>query len=62
MLAGSLDLADLVTYLLYIGLLVEPVGTALNFARLYQEGVTGFDRFMEVLEVKPAIPERSRCD
>ena len=54
---GSLDLADLVTYLLYIGLLVEPVGTALNFARLYQEGVTGFDRFMEVLEVDPAIQD-----
>ncbi|MEM7028858.1 MAG: ABC transporter ATP-binding protein [Chloroflexota bacterium] len=54
---GSLDLADLVTYLLYIGLLVEPIRTALNFARLYQEGITGFDRLMEMLEVQPEIQD-----
>lgn len=54
---ANLDLADLVTYLLYIGLLVEPIRTALNFARLYQEGITGFDRIMEVLEVEPDIQD-----
>ncbi len=54
---GSLDLADLVTYLLYIGLLIEPVRTALNFTVLYQEGVTGFDRLLEMLEVQPDIQD-----
>ena len=54
---ASLDLADLVTYLLYVGLLIEPIRTALNFARLYQEGITGFDRFMEVLEIQPDIQD-----
>jgi ATP-binding cassette, subfamily B, bacterial len=54
---GSLDLADLVTYLLYLGIIIEPIRTALNFARLYQEGITGFDRFMEVLEVRPGIQD-----
>ena len=58
---GSLDLADLVTYLLYIGLLVEPIQKALNFSRLYQEGVTGFDRFMEMLEVKPTIQDAANA-
>ena len=58
---GSLDLADLVTYLLYVGLLIEPIRTALNFARLYQEGVTGFDRFMEMLEVEPDIREAANA-
>jgi ATP-binding cassette subfamily B protein len=55
---GSLDLADLVTYLLYIGILVEPIRTALNFVRLYQEGVTGFERVMEVLETEPELQEK----
>lgn len=54
---GSLDLANLLTYLLYIGILIEPIRTALNFARLYQEGITGFDRFMEMLEVEPDIQD-----
>ena len=55
--SGSLDLADLVTYLLYVGILTEPIRTALNFARLYQEGVTGFERVMEMLEVQPDIED-----
>jgi len=54
---GALDLANLLTYLLYIGILIEPIRTALNFARLYQEGSTGFDRFMEMLEVEPDIQD-----
>lgn len=52
---GTLDIAELVTYLLYVGILVEPVRRLVNFARLYQEGITGFSRFMEMLVVEPAI-------
>ncbi|HXF63366.1 MAG TPA: ABC transporter ATP-binding protein [Caldilineaceae bacterium] len=54
---ASLDLADLVTYLLYVGLLIEPIQRAVNFARLYQEGITGFNRFMEMLEIEPDIQD-----
>ncbi|HEX5688609.1 MAG TPA: ABC transporter ATP-binding protein, partial [Roseiflexaceae bacterium] len=53
----SLGLADLLTYLLYAGIILEPIRTGLNFARLYQEGITGFDRFMEMLEVHPDIDD-----
>jgi len=54
---GALDLADLLTFLLYIGILIEPINRFGNFTRLYQEGMTGFERFMEVLEVAPDIPD-----
>ncbi len=54
---GSLGLADLLTYLLYIGIIIEPIRTSLNFARLYQEGITGFDRFMEMLEIQPDVQD-----
>lgn len=54
---GSLDLADLLTFLLYIVILIEPIQRLGNFTRLYQEGVTGFNRFMEVLEVEPDIQD-----
>ena len=57
MLQSSLDLADLLTFLLYIGILIEPIRRFSNFARLYQEGMTGFERFMEVLEVQPDIQD-----
>jgi ATP-binding cassette subfamily B protein len=54
---GSMDLADLLTFLLYIAILIEPVQRLGNFIRLYQQGVTGFNRFMDVLEVKPDIQD-----
>ncbi len=54
---GHLDLADLLVYLLYVGILVEPVHRLANFARLYQDGVTGFDRFMEVMEIDADIQD-----
>jgi ATP-binding cassette subfamily B protein len=54
---ASLDLADLLTYLLYVGILTEPVRRLVNFARLYQEGITGFSRFMDILEVAPDIED-----
>jgi ATP-binding cassette subfamily B protein len=53
----SLGLPDLLTYLLYVGILIEPIQRYVNFARLYQEGVTGFDRFMDILEVEPEIQD-----
>ena len=52
---GLLDLADLLTFLLYIVIIIEPIQRLGNFARLYQEGITGFERFMEVLEIEPDI-------
>lgn len=54
---GSMDLADLLTFLLYIVILIEPIQRLGNFIRLYQQGVTGFNRFMDVLEVEPDIQD-----
>ncbi len=52
---ASLDLADLVTYLLCVGILVDPIQKLINFGRLYQEGITGFHRFMDILELAPDL-------
>jgi ATP-binding cassette subfamily B protein len=52
---AELDLADLATYLLCIAILIEPINKLVNFGRLYQEGMTGFQRFMEMLEVAPDL-------
>ncbi|MBA3823160.1 MAG: ABC transporter ATP-binding protein [Ktedonobacterales bacterium] len=52
---ASLDLADLLTYLLCVSILTDPVQKLINFGRLYQEGMTGFARFMEIMEVAPDL-------
>jgi ATP-binding cassette subfamily B protein len=52
---STLSLANLVTYLLCVGILLDPIDRLVNFARLYQDAVTGFTRFMEFMEVEPDI-------
>lgn len=56
-LNSSLDLPEMITFLLYIGILIEPILRFSNFTRLYQEGLAGFNRFMEILEVQPDITD-----
>ena len=53
----SLGLPDLVTYLLYVAVLVDPIQRFVNFARVFQEGSTGFERFMEIMELEPEIQD-----
>ncbi len=52
---ASLDLADLITFLLYVGNFIEPIMKLSHMITQYQEGITGFERFMEILEVEPEI-------
>ena len=58
---ASLDLADLVTFLLGVGILLEPIERFMNFARLYQEGTTSFSRFMDILEIAPTIQDSANA-
>ena len=54
---GKLDVPVLVTFLLYVSTLGEPVLTMLNFMKLYEEGKAGFIRFMDMMELQPAVTE-----
>lgn len=54
---GVLIVGDLLTFLLYISNFVEPIKRIINFAEQYQEGMTGFERFMEILEIEPDIQD-----
>ena len=57
---GTLDIPVLITFLLYVGSLAEPVRILLNFMKLYEEGKAGFIRFMDMLEQEPEIREAAR--
>ncbi|MCT7373751.1 ABC transporter ATP-binding protein [Chelativorans salis] len=55
---AELSVADMLTFLLCVAVLVDPVKRLANFVRLWQEGYTGFVRAMEILEVEPEIEDR----
>lgn len=54
---AQLDLADLITFLLYIGNFIEPIQKLTHMTEQFQEGITGFERFMEILEIEPEIQD-----
>ena len=54
---ASLSIADLVTYLLFLSILIDPIQKLVNFGMLYQEGITGFHRFMEIMDVEPDLQD-----
>src|SRR5436305_11207481 len=54
---ASLDVADLLTYLLCVSILIDPIQKLVNFGRLYQEGMTGFNRLMDMMEVAPDLQD-----
>jgi len=56
---AALDLADLLTFLMCVAVLIDPIRRLVNFARLYQEGITGFDRFFERLQMEPELPDQA---
>jgi ATP-binding cassette subfamily B protein len=57
-LIAGLSVADMLTFLLCVAVLVDPVKRIANFVRLWQEGYTGFVRAMELLDVAPDIEDR----
>ena len=52
---GEVTVADLVTYLLYISNFTEPVKKLTNFMEQFQNGWSGYERFLEILDVEPDI-------
>jgi ATP-binding cassette subfamily B protein len=52
---------DLLTFLLYINTLIDPVKKLINFTEQFQNGMTGFDRFHDILEIQPDIVDRKNA-
>ncbi|WP_088041948.1 ABC transporter ATP-binding protein [Bacillus sp. EAC] len=55
---NTLDLADLITFLLYISFMIEPIQRLTHMSTQFQEGITGFQRFMEIMNLKHAIENK----
>lgn len=55
---GDLESSDLVAYLLYINTLLNPIRSLINFTEQFQKGMTGFERFLEILDTEPDIMDK----
>lgn len=55
---GHVNASDLITFLLYINNFTEPVKKLVNSAEQFQNGYTGFERFLEILSIAPDISDK----
>ena len=58
MAAGTVAVTDLITFLLYINNFTEPVKKLVNFTEQFQNGYSGFERFLEILSIAPDIKDK----
>lgn len=53
-----IQVTDLITFLLYINNFTEPVKKLINFTEQFQNGASGYERFLEILAVHPDIVDK----
>lgn len=56
---GAISVSDLLTFLLYINVFTDPIRTIIDFMEQFQNGYTGFERFMEIMEIEPDIQDNA---
>lgn len=54
---GQMNVTDLLTFLLYIGVFTDPIRTLIDFTEQFQNGYSGFERFMEIMNIEPDIAD-----
>ena len=55
---GALTVADMLAFLLYISIFTEPVKQLVDFTEMFQNGYSGFERFVEIMDIDPDIKDR----
>ena len=52
---GKMEASDLAMYALYIGIFISPIQILVELTEMMQKGLSGFRRFLEVVETEPEI-------
>lgn len=60
-LQGSLTLGDLMMFLVYLTMLLDPLATLAASAVTFQNNLAGLDRVLDVLETEEELPRGARC-
>ena len=59
--SGRISFGDYSTFIVSVNLFISPVNTLINFMEQYQNGVSGFKRFIEIMDEKPE-PEAENAE
>lgn len=53
-----MNTADVLAFLLYVNNFAEPVRKLINFTEQFQNGFTGYERFLEIIDTEPDIQDK----
>ena len=54
---GKISAADYIAYLLFVTTLINSIRKLVEFSEQFQKGITGIDRFAEIMEIEPEIKD-----
>ena len=57
-----IDFGDYSAFVVSVNIFLNPVTTLINFMEQFQNGVTGFERFLEILNEKPEKDAKGAID
>jgi ATP-binding cassette subfamily B protein len=58
MMRGDITLGDFMAFLLFVVMLIAAIRRVVEFTEQFQRGMTGIERFIEVMDEKPEIGDR----
>lgn len=58
MAKNMVDVSDFIAFLLYINVFTDPIRTLIDFTEQFQNGYSGFERFVQILEIEPDIEDK----
>lgn len=53
-----IDVPDLLSFILYVGIILPPIDRLINFVEQYQQGAAAFERFLEIMDIEPDIKDK----
>lgn len=58
---GQVEIADLITFILYISTFTEPVRKLINFIETFLNGYSGYERFCEIMDIEPDVMDNDNA-
>ncbi len=59
---GVINVGDMVAYMLFINMFVNPIKKLIQFVEMFQNAITGYVRFQELMNVEPEQDEKGAIE
>jgi ATP-binding cassette subfamily B protein len=56
-----IEVVDLLSFILYVGIILPPIDRLIQFMEQYQQGTASFERFIEIMDEAPEIQDKNNA-